>query len=268
MVFYDSAGNHGTMKAPSRESIVLKAGRQKKIWLMGVSALFVVLGFLMILAFPDNAVKTAMFFGLMTVVFIVGGLVDTSKGARIALTSRAISGGTLRRKTIPWDKLGEVWTGDETIEWERSESGRSKAISCQTPYGPLGRECLHNDRQVSRQLAIDWIKALRDAPSETERKALIRKFRRNPPKTLRPLAKLDPVERAKAKELLEEIKHLRGEYALDRKLEVLQYFKEKGWAFPAQGRRTPKVIFGYCILIGVAIFWIFFFGLLISMAFS
>ncbi len=268
MVFYDSAGNHGTMKALSRESIVLKAGKQKKIWLMGVSALFIVLGFLMILAFPDDAVRYTMFFGFISVVFIVGGLVDTSKGARIALTSRAISGGTLRRKTIPWDKLGEVWTGNETIEWERAESGRSKAISCQTPYGPLGRECLHNDREVSRQLAIDWIKALRDAPSETERKTLIRKFRGNAPKTLRPLAKLDPVERAKAQELLEEIKHLRGEYAIDRKLEVLQYFKEKGWAFPAQGRRTPKVIFGFCILIGVAIFWIFFFGLLISMAFS
>jgi hypothetical protein len=268
MVFFGSAGNHGTMKAPSRESIVLKAGKQKKVWLMGVSALFVVLGFLMVFAFPDDAVRYTIFFGFMTVVFIVGGLVDTSKGARIVLTGRAISGGTLRRKTIPWDNLGEVWTGNETIEWERSESGRSKAISCQTPYGPLGRECLHNDRQVSRQLAIDWIKALRDAPSETERKALIRKFRGNAPKTLRPLAKLAPVEGAKAEELLEELKHLRGEYAIDRKMEALQYFKEKGWAFPTQGRRTPKVIFGFCILIGVAIFWIFFFGLLISMAFS
>ncbi len=132
--------------------------------------------------------------------------------------------------------------------------GRSKAISSQTPHGPLGRECLHNGRQVSRQLAIEWIEALRDAPSETERKALIRKFRGNAPRTLRPLAKLDPVERAKGEEFLEELKHLRGEYAIDRKMEVLQYFKEKGWAFPAQERRTPKLIFGFCILIGVAIF--------------
>ena len=256
------------MKSPRGNSIVLKAGRQKKIWLVGVSVLFIVLGLVLVSFAPGNAMGVLAFIGFFLVIVIVGGLVDTSKGARIVLTSRAISGGTLRRKTIPWDKLGEVWTGNETIEWERSESGRSKAISCQTPYGPLGRECLHNDRQVSRQLAIDWIKALRDAPSETERKTLIRKFRGNAPKTLRPLAKLDPVERAKAEELLEELKHLRGEYAIDRKLEALEYFKEKGWTFPAQGRRTPKVIFGYCILIGVAIFWIFFFGLLISMAFS
>jgi hypothetical protein len=122
MVFFGPAGNHGTMKAPSRESIVLKAGKQKKIWSMGVSALFVVLGFLMVLAFPDNALRHTMFFGVFTVVFILGGLVDTFKGARIVLTGRAISGGTLRRKTIPWDNLGEVWTGNETIEWERSDS--------------------------------------------------------------------------------------------------------------------------------------------------
>ena len=67
MVSQGSDGNHGTMKAPSRESIVLKAGRQKKIWLMGVSALFVVLGFLMVLAFPHNDLKTTMFFGFISV---------------------------------------------------------------------------------------------------------------------------------------------------------------------------------------------------------
>ena len=243
MVFYDSAGNHGTMKALSRESIVLKAGKQKKIWLMGVSALFVVLGFLMILAFPNDAVKYTMFFGFISVVFIVGGLVDTSKGARIALTVRAISGGTLRRKTIPWDKLGEVWTGNETIEWERSESGRSKAISCQTPYGPLGRECLHNDRQVSRQLAIDWIKALRDAPSETERKTLIRKFRGNAPKTLRPVGQVRPLGTGKGQGIARRNQALARRVCTRSKTGSASILQRKGMGLPCSRKTDTQSYF-------------------------
>ncbi|MFP6900680.1 MAG: hypothetical protein VCA36_07030 [Opitutales bacterium] len=161
------------MTSPGGNSIVLKAGRQKKIWLVGVSALFIVLGLVLVLIAPGSAAGVLAFIGFFLVIFIVGGLVDTSKGARIILTVSSISGGTLRRKTIPWGAHGDAWIGDEVLMWERQDSSGSKAGSCQTPYGALGRECLHNGRSVSRELAIEWIEGMRDASSESEREALL-----------------------------------------------------------------------------------------------
>jgi hypothetical protein len=250
------------MRSPGGNSIVLKAGRQKKIWLVGVSVLFIVLGLVLVSFAPGSAMGVLAFIGFFLVIVIVGGLVDTSKGARITLTVASISGGTLRRKTIPWDQLGDVWVGDETVEWESSDSSGSKATSCQTPYGPMGRECLHNGRTVSLELAIEWIEALRDASSEEERAELLRKFRGAAPKILRSLNQLTTEERAKAQQLLSEIKNLGGDYSFDRRMEVRQYFKEKGWAFPKQNVSTTKVAIGWFLIIATVIFWIFFFSLL------
>ena len=251
------------MRSPRGNSIILKAGRQKKIWLIGVSALFIVLGLALVSYAPESAMGILAFIGFFLVIFVVGGLIDTSKAARITLTVSSIRGGTLRQKTIPWDELGDVWIGDEALIWERQDSSESKAISCQTPYGPLGRECLHNGRAVSLELAIEWIEALRDASSEGDREELLRKFRGAAPKILRSLNQLATEERAKAQQLLSEIKNLRGEYGFDRKMEVRQYFQEKGWGFPKQNVSTTKVAIGWLLIIAAVIFWIFFFSLLI-----
>jgi len=251
------------MKSPRGTSIVLKAGRQKKIWLVGVSTLFIVLGLALVSFAPESAMRILAFIGFFLAIVIVGGLVDTSKGARITLTTSSISGGTLRRKTILWDQLGDVWVGDEVLVLERIDASGSTASSCQTPYGPMGRECLHNGRTVSLELAIDWIEALRDASSEGDREELLRKFRRTAPKILRSLNQLSAEERVKAQQLLSEIKNLRGEYSIDRRMEVRQYFKEKGWAFPKQNVSRTKVAIGWLLIIATVIFWIFFFTLLI-----
>ena len=104
------------MRSPPGNSIVLKAGRQKKIWLVGVSVLFIVLGLVLVSYAPGSAMGVLAFIGFFLVIVIVGGLVDTSKGARITLTSSSITGGTLRQKTIPWDELGDVYPADFDIE--------------------------------------------------------------------------------------------------------------------------------------------------------
>lgn len=110
--------------SPGNSIIVLKAGRQKKIYLVFVSVLFIVMALVLVLSFPGIAKVVVPMFGFLLLIVIVGGLVDTSKGARITLTSSSISGGTLRQKTIPWDKLGGEWIKalrDATSGREREE---------------------------------------------------------------------------------------------------------------------------------------------------
>ena len=100
-------------------------------------------------------------------------------------------------------------------------------------------------RSVSRTLASEWIKALRDATSGREREELLEKFSREPPVSLRPLDELSPEERAKADEALQQFKKMTG--GEHTRMEVRQYFQEKGWIFPQQEIWTPKVVIG-CLM--------------------
>ena len=181
-------------------------------------------------------------------VFIIGeALVKSSPFTRITMTRRFLSGGTLRRRTIEWEKLGDVWEGDETIEWESTDA---KPITYQTPWHEIGRECAHNGRHVSMRLAIDWIEALRDAESEIEREALLRKFRKAAPKALTPLNQLSAKDRAKADELVSEIRNFRGTGRAQRIVEIQQLFRNKGWQPPKVNLLTPRTVIGCAAFIG------------------
>ena len=235
------------MKFRKGTNIVLQPGRQKNIGMGCILAIFLALAVFMCIMFPQNKGGILLFIGFFLAVIMGGAAIESSSGARITLTKRFLSGGTLRRKTIPWDRMGDVWEGDETIEWESTDAD---PITCQTPWHEIGRECAHNGQHVSMRLAIDWIEALRDAESESEREALLRKFRRGAPKTLTPLNQLSAKDRAKADELLSEIRNFRGTGRAQRIVEIQQLFRNKGWQPPKVNLLTPRTVIGCAAFIG------------------
>lgn len=231
-------------------TIVLKPGRQKKIGMGCIFGIFVALAVFMCLMMPQNKGGILLMIGFTLMIIMGGAAIESSSGARITLTKRFLSGGTFRRKTIAWENLGDVWEGDETIEWESKDA---KPITCQTPWHEIGRECTHNGRHVSLRLAIDWIEALRDAKSENERDALLREFRGAAPKTFTPFNQLSTRDRAKADELLRELKNFRGAGRARRVAEITQLFRDKGWE-PPKGKLlmnllTPRTVIGCALFI-------------------
>jgi len=243
---------------PHNETIVLQASRQKKIWLIGSSAFIFIVGVLLFFAFGIQG--SAYCFFLLPFV-LIGGFLDTSKKSDIIITAHCLRGGTFLRRKTSWNLLGRIWKGRYDLLWESCLTKGGKSVSCKTAYGNFGRECLHNGRSVSIGLAIEWIEALRDASSEKERLDLIRKFRGAAPQRILPIDDLGAEEKAKALDLLKEYKRWNVSGERERKMEIRQYFIEKGWAFPPASR--TKIVFGWIVLTGVLVFWIFFFILLI-----
>lgn len=201
---------------------------------------------------------------LLLIVVVVFGLMNNSKESNIVLTYSYVSGGTVFRKVTQWDRLGSVWMGQYDLLWKGRNAKGGKPYTCKTAYGQFGRECRHNNRHVSIDLALEWIEALRDAGSEGERRELIRKFMEATPRTVRSIASLAPDERAKADKLLKELHGGSSQNWRERKMEIRQYFASKGWAIPQNEPSPAKRVFGCVILIGVLVFWVFFFALMCS----
>ena len=148
------------------------------------------------------------------------------------MTASYISGGNVIRKITQWEKLSRVWMGKSNLLWEGRNAKGGKPYICKTSYEGFGRECQHNQRQVSIDLAIEWIEALRHESSEEGCRELIRKFRRSSPQSLRAISSLTPKEQAKASKLLKELHSISLGYRKERKMEIRQYFANKGWEIP------------------------------------
>ena len=95
---------------------------------------------------------------------------------------------------------------------------------------------------------------------------MIRKFSGSAPRSLSAIASLSPEEQAKANKLLKELNSfsIGSRYRKERKMEIRQYFAGKGWAIPQNEPSPAKRVFGCAILIGVLVFWFFFFALMCS----
>ena len=248
------------MRKPDAEQIVLQASGSKKIWLVCASVLILVLGVLLTLA---NGIQSGAYCFFTLILVIIGGLVDTSKGSNIVLTGKSICGGKIFRKSTDWDRLGKVWMAQYDLVWKGRNAKGGKPYTCKTAYGPFGRECQHNQRHVSIDLAIEWIEALRDASSETERRELIRKFRGSAPRSLSAIDSLSPEEQAKANKLLKELNSfsIGSRYRKERKMEIRQYFANKGWEIPPTTPSALMEVFFYFyvfILIPGCLFVIFY----------
>ncbi len=244
------------MRLSRGNSIVLKPGQQKIIGMGCTFSIFAGLGLFMNFMLPQHKGAILLLIGV-ALVFIMGeALVKSSPSTRITMTRRFLSGGTLRRKTIAWEKLGAIWSDEGTIKWKSNDA---QSISCQIPWHETGWVCAHNGRPVSLALAMDWIEALRDAQSEVERDKLLRKFRKVAPKTFTPLNKLSTTDQAKADELLRGIKNFQGAERSRRVSETIQLFREKGWAPPKakllMNLLTPSTVIrcGLLVAIGVII---------------
>ena len=217
------------LRKPTTDKIVLQTTGQGKAWLGCSSLIIFVLGVGLTILY---GIESGAYCFFLLIVVVVFGLMDNSKESNIVLTTSYISGGTVFRKIIKWERLSRVWMGEYDLLWEGKNTRGGKPYICKTAYGQFGRECQHNQSQVPIDLAIEWIEVLRDASSETERRELIRKFRGSDPRSLRTISSLAPEEQAKANKLLKELKSFSSGYREERKMEIRQYFASKGWEIP------------------------------------
>ncbi|MBT3665838.1 MAG: hypothetical protein HN548_00015 [Opitutae bacterium] len=246
------------MRKSDTEKIVLQASGQGKAWLGCSSLLFFGLGVGLTMAY---GLESGAYCFFLLIASVVLGLMDNSKESNVVLTRKYLYGGTTFRKSMEWGRLGKVWAGQYDIHWEGIKAKGGKSNICKTAYGNFGRECQHNQRHVSIDLAIEWIEALRDALSDEDRQELIRRFKRAAPQSERSIASLSPEEQAKANKLLKELKSWSSGYRQERKMEIRQYFANKGWAIPPTKHSTlvnALVYFYLFLLIPGCLFIIFY----------
>ena len=209
----------------------------------------------MIIAGNFNPIFWFIFLGAL----IFGGLFESSKNSNLLLTHTHIEGGVYFRHKTEWSKITDLYTCKNYLYWEEI-SKKGKVLERKSPYNHWGRECLQNGKQVSKDLAIEWINKLRKADSKNERIQLLTDFRKIRPPKERFIRTLPEEEKEMANRLFEEFKNIKGEYGTERRMEIAQYFKQKGWILPKLEISDEKKMAG-CLIIGVSfafVFWLLF----------
>lgn len=194
----------------------------------------------------------------MAIFFFCMGLVRTSKHTNLKISHSYLEGGYIFRNRTPWDRISDVYSDLDYLYWQEINPNK-KIKTFKVPYEHWGRECKQNGKQVSKELALEWIQKLRKAESASQRIELIAEFatiRILPKKKISTLA---AEEQKKAKSLLKKYKNACGEYRMERRNEIRQYFDQKGWVLPQPKVSKGKNLMGYIFLILVFGFWIWFF---------
>jgi hypothetical protein len=186
------------------------------------------------------------------------GLLRTSKHTNLKISHSYLEGGYIFRNRTPWDRISDVYSDLDYLYWEKTNA-KQKIKTFKVPYEHWGRECKQNGKQVSKELALEWIQKLRKAESASQRIELIAEFatiRILPKKKISTLA---AEEQKKAKSLLKKYKNASGEYRMERRNEIRQYFDQKGWVLPQPKVSKGKKLMAF-IFIGLVFgFWIWFF---------
>jgi hypothetical protein len=194
----------------------------------------------------------------MAIFFFCMGLVRTSKHTNLKISHSYLEGGYIFRNRTPWDRISDVYSDLDYLYWEGITANK-KIKTFKVPYEHWGRECKQNGKQVSKELALEWIQKLRKAESASQRIELIAEFatiRILPKKKISTLAS---EEQKKAKSLLKKYKNASGEYRMERRNEIRQYFDQKGWVLPQPKVSKGKKLMAF-IFIGLVFgFWIWFF---------
>lgn len=194
----------------------------------------------------------------MAIFFFCMGLVRTSKHTNLKISHSYLEGGYIFRNRTPWDRISDVYSDLDYLYWEKTNA-KQKIKTFKVPYEHWGRECKQNGKQVSKELALEWIQKLRKAESASQRIELIAEFatiRILPKKEISTLA---AEEQKKAKSLLKKYKNASGEYRMERRNEIRQYFDQKGWVLPQPKVSKGKKLMAF-IFIGLVFgFWIWFF---------
>ena len=243
------------------ETIVLQASRRYKLWLASFCLLCLLLMGIFYLSPKGGPISMILFWLLFVGVL---GLVNCTRSGDIVLTAKYLESGIFYRRRFPWDKITEVWTGDEHIWWSGTTVNAKKERTCKNQFDHWGRQCKSNRKQVSKDLAVEWIEKIRSVGSEEERKQLIRKLRTNrPPRILRTRSQLSPEDQEKFDRLNSEFQTIRGEGTLERRIEITNYFKQKGWQLDPIKVSEGQKIFGclfllFILVAGVVILSIFY----------
>ena len=243
------------LSSSSTATITLKASKAFIIiWILR-SLLFI--GILLLILLTDGSKPFYWF--VVFILIILFGYFEVSKDSNLLLTPNYLQGGTFFRCRSEWNKITEVYTSESHIYWEEV-SKKGKILQRKSPYNHWGRECLQNGKKVSKDLAIEWINKLRKADSENERIQLLTDFRQIRPPKERFIRTLPEEEKEMANRLFEEFKNIKGEYRTERRMEIAQYFKQKGWILPKLEISDEKKMAG-CLIIGVSfafVFWLLF----------
>ena len=194
----------------------------------------------------------------MAIFFFFVGLARTSKYTNLKMSHSYLEGGFFFRNRTSWDQISNVYSDLDYLYWEEITLNR-KTKTYKVPYEHWGRECRQNGKQVSKELALEWIQKLRKAKSVSKRIELIAEFATIRRMTKKEISELTLEEQKKAKSLLKKYNNAGGEYRMERRNEIRQYFEQKGWVLPqpkvSKGKRVVACIFLF-LLFG---FWICFF---------
>ena len=194
----------------------------------------------------------------MAIFFFFVGLLRTSKHTNLKISHSYLEGGYFFRNRTPWDRISDVYSDLDYLYWEGITANK-KIKTFKVPYEHWGRECKQNGKQVSKELALEWIQKLRKAKSMSERIELINGFATIRTIVKKEISKLNSEEQKKAKTLLTKYNNASGEYRMERRNEIRQYFDQKGWVLPQPKVSKGKKLMGYIFLILVFGFWICFF---------
>ena len=194
----------------------------------------------------------------MAIFFFFVGLLRTSKHTNLKISHAYLEGGYIFRNRTPWDRISDVYSDLDYLYWEGITANK-KIKTFKVPYEHWGRECKQNGKQVSKELALEWIQKLRKAKSMSERIELINGFATIRKIVKKEISKLNSEEQKKAKTLLTKYNNASGEYRMERRNEIRQYFDQKGWVLPQPKVSKGKKLMGYIFLILVFGFWICFF---------
>ena len=194
----------------------------------------------------------------MAIFFFFVGLLRTSKHTNLKISHSYLEGGYFFRNRTSWDRISDVYSDLDYLYWEGITANK-KIKTFKVPYEHWGRECKQNGKQVSKELALEWIQKLRKAKSMSERIALINGFATIRKIVKKEISKLNSEEQKKAKTLLTKYNNASGEYRMERRNEIRQYFDQKGWVLPQPKVSKGKKLMGYIFLILVFGFWICFF---------
>ena len=194
----------------------------------------------------------------MAIFFFFVGLLRTSKHTNLKISHSYLEGGYFFRNRTPWDRISDVYSDLDYLYWEGITANK-KIKTFKVPYEHWGRECKQNGKQVSKELALEWIQKLRKAKSMSERIELINGFATIRKIVKKEISKLNSEEQKKAKTLLTKYNNASGEYRMERRNEIRQYFDQKGWVLPQPKVSKGKKLMGYIFLILVFGFWICFF---------
>ena len=194
----------------------------------------------------------------MAIFFFFVGLLRTSKHTNLKISHSYLEGGYFFRNRTPGDRISDVYSDLDYLYWEGITANK-KIKTFKVPYEHWGRECKQNGKQVSKELALEWIQKLRKAKSMSERIELINGFATIRTIVKKEISKLNSEEQKKAKTLLTKYNNASGEYRMERRNEIRQYFDQKGWVLPQPKVSKGKKLMGYIFLILVFGFWICFF---------